>query len=380
MAESRRARGSDGGREAVASATSRVVEPYNGDVIPSLILALSLLTPIPRWETHGPPYPILDALVTAPTGTIYAASRGSLDGLSAVFRSVDGDHDWEMLAQAPSGETIRQIAIDPTGSERMLALTISDLDDVRVYRSNDGGETWRLTRTHLATTGTERIFFDPTQSDTAFFVSYGLLRAIDDGPWTEVGIAIGARSAWSSSDGGLFWTREFCYHIPCYPLDERFRSLFVSNDAGRTVVDETFDAPCLALESVAYADALTAYGAGLDCPDLLRSTDGGRTWESWDPSLDLRSLLHDGVERRIKQLVVDPRRPATLYVVATRVEGPGDGEILVSLDAGESWGDFDGPDGLSVTAVALDASDELVVGTTNGVFSFVNRTRLLPPR
>jgi len=67
-------------------------------------------------------------------------------------------------------------------------------------------------------------------------------------------------------------------------------------------------------------------------------------------------------------------------VVATRVEGPGDGEILVSLDAGESWGDFDGPDGLSVTAVALDASDELVVGTTNGVFSFVNRTRLLPPR
>jgi len=40
--------------------------------------------------------------------------------------------------------------------------------------------------------------------------------------------------------------------------------------------------------------------------------------------------------------------------------------------------DLAGP-GVS-TAVALDASDELVVGTTNGVFSFVNRTRLLPPR
>ena len=186
-----------------------------------------------------------------------------------------------------------------------------------------------------------------------------------------------ASSAWFAPDGDLFWAGKSCFSVPCYPNDPQWSSIDLSEDGGNTET-ASFPAPCIVMNPVVYADALRAFAAGPDCPDLLRSVDGGRTWETFDPSRELRRLLHEGADRVLEALIAD--REGTLYGLAVQREGLPLGEILVSRDAGESWGDFDGPDGLSVTAIALDASGTLIVGTTNGVFLPTNRTRVLPPR
>ncbi len=353
-------------------------------VLPTaLALSLALLVPtrVPGWETHGPAYPLVDAIVTTENGAIFVGARQSPGGASALFRSVDRGRTWQLLAQAPRGQPIRQLTVDPTAPDRILALTLID-ETLRVFRSDDGGLGWIHKSTFPGTTG-GNAFFDPSRPDTAFLLTGNrLIRSAQGGLWTQTADTPAVLGAWVSPDGALFSIGQVvvCGRLICYPNSPRFYidALFVSDDAGETA-SHSGDIPCT-FNTVAYdpTSPMNAFGAGLACPALVRSGDGGRNWHEWNPSGDLERLLSNSPERKITQLLVDPLRPATLYGLAA--SSASEGEILWTRDSGQSWEVRPGPPGTSVTAIALDPSGDLIVGTSNGVFVRGNQTRLVLPR
>ena len=166
----------------------------------------------------------------------------------------------------------------------------------------------------------------------------------------------------------------------CYPGTPRFtvNTILTSDDGGDTS-SGSGESPCPP-RVVTYdpISPFTAYAAGKFCASLLRSVDGGRTWYEWDPSGDFGRLLAESPGWTVATLVVDPRRPSTIYALATNSDS--NGEILVSRNSGQTWSVLPGPERVGVTAIALDATGGLIVGTTNGVFVPGNPTRVIPPR
>ena len=200
--------------------------------LPALALMLPLLGLAPRveppifWESRGPAYTSVDVVVAgADDDTVYAAARDAASGASALFRTTDGGNHWDLLAPAPEGERIRQVAIDPTDAQRMLALTAAAAG-VRIYRSDDAGATWRLKASLAEGDGSESLFFDPVHPDLAFLDAWNsdlnarvLSSSFDDGPWSPIADDPTASSAWIAPDGTVIWTArvEYCSRIPCYP-------------------------------------------------------------------------------------------------------------------------------------------------------------------
>ena len=363
----------------------------------ALTLTLSLLGHVPRieppifWESHGPDYSSVDALVAgSDDDTVYAAARDADSGASALFRTMDGGQHWDLLAPAPAGERIRQVVIDPTDARRMFALTTFAPQGARIYRSDDAGVTWRLKTSLSQADGNESLFFDPSRPDLAFLDAWSsdssapiLSSSFEDGPWSPIAYDPTASSAWAAPDGTLIWTArvEYCSRIPCYPGSTIYWQDVIrfSENAGQNFQDAAQQVFCLGM-SVAYdpANPSLAYGSGFSCPDLLRSVDGGRTWAQWDPSGSLAPLLHGYPGRRIGRTAVSGASPPALYALALATTPDDTGAILVSHDGGRSWDALPNPDG-AVTAITLGPSGTLYVGTTAGVFR-ARRTHTLGPR
>ena len=356
----------------------------------SLLGLVSRVEPRIHWESAGPAYAVVDAVVAAQDDeTVYAAAHDPSSGASGLFRTTDGAESWDTLAQAPPGETIHQVAIDPTDSRRMLALTTFALpfgqSNARIYRSSDGGASWGLTTTLAGTNRDEDLFFDPTRPDTAFLRGQtGLLRSVGGDSWMPIAQGSSASSAWMTPSGVLFWvgSAQVCLGIPCYPGAPVYgeEALYTSTDAGQTAAGAFFSGePCLPLNA-AYAsfDPATAYGSHPSCSDLLRSLDGGHTWQSWDPSGEISQALHGNPGRRIAQIAVDPSNPAVLYALALAYTNGDAGIILRSLDSGESWEALPSPDG-GLTSIALGPSGALHAGTSAGVF-LARDTQTVAPR
>ena len=351
-----------------------------GAALAVFLTASPLRTPVASaWETHGPAYPRIDVLAIPANeeNTVYAGSRDPVSGRSGLFRSEDGARTWTLLAEAPFQATIRKLAIDPTGSSRMLALTASSPTHGQLYRTDDGGATWRL-KSSPVVFSEDNVFFDPVQPDTAFFVSGGLRRSEGDGPWADVAVRPPAASAWASPDGELYWA----VHVrgpgwfPSWNDEIR-----VSKDGGRHV-DVSSPAPCLSIETVAFAlsDTNVAYATGPQCQPLLTSRDGGASWTAVE-SNSLLQHLQSVSEARVAQIAVDPSDAAVVYLVATSAEGPDGGVLLQSVDAGERWRVLAVPETPSGPIAISPSSRFLYVGTIGGVFRLpLPRTRLLPPR
>ncbi len=337
-----------------------------------------------RWQTSGPAYPLVEAIAFVPGDetVVYAAARNPVAGTSGLFRSEDGGLTWILLAQAPSQESVRQLAIDPTGSQRMLALTATAAHDV-VYRSDDGGFQWRQTKIFRAQ-GNETFFFDPVAADTAYLLAGGLTRSENGGAWEDVG---SARSAWVTPEGTLYWV-ESVYHPPPipYPFPEpgsHDDEIFVSGTQGLTsrFVASTV---CLDFESVAYApsDAPVVYATAPGCEALLVSFDRGAHWTAVASS-DLAAILEPapgGQALQVARIAVDPRDAATIFLTVVSSDGAG-GHLLRSDDGGAGWKTVPVPEPPTGPLAIGPSSRLLYLGTSQGVFRLsLDRTQILPPR
>src|SRR5262245_54049030 len=154
-----------------------------------------------RWTSQGPGGGPVHKVWFDPhnPSTVFAGGdrESSLFSLSgppaALFKSVDGGHTWRAANRGLESEVIRGLAFDPDRPGVLLATSAS-----RIFRSLDGGETW----SELATVGLEPgpaefgpIEFDPSRSMTVYLIRFWLYRSTDAGvTWSRIDLPVSPRS------------------------------------------------------------------------------------------------------------------------------------------------------------------------------------------
>jgi hypothetical protein len=293
------------------------------------------------------------------------------------------------VAEAPAGETLTRFAIDPTGPERMLALTKS-ADGVhgQMYRSDDGGESWRIESVAVQPVGAE-IFFDPVFANTAYLFSGRRLQRGDGaGDWVRIESSMPMESAWISPGGKLFWSA-----LVQPPPNPRYPNLFPppgrqpphweifkSTTQGRRSSFVAY-ASCPDLDSVVFApsDPEVAYAISTTCAPLAKSVDGSANWTDV-ASHDLTNLLASLLRGQVAKIAVDPEDASGLFVTLLSKDEPS-GLLLDSDNGGRTWNPIPVP-ATPAGPVAISPSGRfLYVGTGTGVYRLsLTRTRALAPR
>lgn len=233
--------------------------------------------------------------------TLYATTGDDVVAL----RSTDGQR-WEVNTLL-DGVKAQCLAIDPHNPRRLYTGTF----DSGIFRSLDGGRTWDQVGAVLPQNRVLSIAISPSDRTRGRGVVLAgtepsaLFRSEDDGTtWQELTTLRELPSAPTWSFPPRPWTSHVRWIAPSW-TDPNL--LFV----------------------------------GIELGGVMRSTDGGQTWEDRKPG-----SYHDS-----HAILTHPKAPERVYEAAG-------GGVALSIDAGETWHEVDdGMDRHYAWAVAVDAAD-----------------------
>ena len=212
-----------------------------------------------------------------------------------VYRSADGGKSWKNMGLKTS-EHIGRIVIDPTNSNTVYVAAYGPLwssgGERGIYKTTDGGQTWKNILSVSEHTGFSEIHMDPRDPKTLYAVAHQRQRTV----FTYVGG--GPESAlYKSTDGGASWQKTMT-GLP-------------KGDVGRIGL-----AISPANPDVVYAIVEAAEGGG-----LYRSNDRGVSWEKQG------SYTSSG--NYYQRLYADPKNVDKLYAMNVY--------LGVSIDGGKTF-------------------------------------------
>jgi photosystem II stability/assembly factor-like uncharacterized protein len=279
--------------------------------------------------------------------TIYVGSgeglqRPDLSTGDGVYKSTDGGDSWTHLGLS-NGQQIGQIAIDPNDANRVfVAVTghpYGPNEERGLFRSTDGGKTWKKVLYVNDRTGASEVQIDPQNPK----IMYCGMWQRQEAPW-ENGSWIGADGGlFRSTDGGDTWTKLKGHGLPDDILQVQ---MTISPSDSRRM----------------YAAVATVRGA----VGLYRSDDEGMNWVH-APDNDSRPEARIG-GGDVPVPVVDPKDPDTVYVASV--------VTWKSTDKGKTWTGLRGAPGgddyqnifinPNNTKIIALASDQGVIISQNG--------------
>jgi photosystem II stability/assembly factor-like uncharacterized protein len=267
-------------------------------------------------------------------------SQRSVSMGDGVYKSVDGGKSWKNVGLEKS-EHISKIVVDPRDSNIVYVAAQGPLwapgGDRGLYKTTDGGKTWKGVLTISENTGVTDVILDPTNPDILYASAYQRRRhvftLIDGGP--ESGIH-------KSADGGKTWTKlkdglpkedmgriglAMAPHNPkvIYATIESTRKaggFFVSKDGGSSFKKvNDYSAPGAQYYGEIFVDPNDddrIYSADVW---VRVSDDGGKTWRK----------LEEKWKHPDNHLVwIDPANSDHLLIGC-------DGGLYESFDRAESW-------------------------------------------
>lgn len=230
-------------------------------------------------------------------GTGENNSQRSVAYGDGVYRSLDGGKHWENMGLKTS-EHIAKILVDPRDSRVVFVAAQGPLwsegGERGLYKTTDGGKTWKAVLAVDAHTGVTDVVMDPGRPDILYAATYQRRRhvwgMVDGGPGSGI---------FKSLDGGQTWTK--------------LKEGLPKEDMGRIGLAVPEGEP-----DTVYATIEAANKAG----GFFRSTDGGRTWER-------RNEQVSGSAQYYQELFCDPKDPHRVYSMDTWMQ--------VTEDGGKTW-------------------------------------------
>jgi photosystem II stability/assembly factor-like uncharacterized protein len=295
------------------------------------------------------------ALVVAPSnpavmyaGTGQSAARYDLASGDGLYRSNDAGATWRRVGLQATG-AIGRILVDPHNPDIVLAAALGHYyapnRERGVFRSEDGGRTWKQTLFVNDETGGVDLGRDSGNPS----IVYAALWQARNFPWLSYfqPVAGSGSGLYKSADGGRTWKR---ISGGGWPAGDLGRIGLAVAPGGR--VYALVDAPAL---------PATAGGAGKSPAGLYRSDDGGTSW----------SLVHQEegfASSYMGRLTADPKNPDVVYVMGQSIRRSGDGGKSFDFFKGAPGGDDyhflwinpERPDHM------VTASDQGTVVTVNG--------------
>ena len=245
-------------------------------------------------------------------GTGESNAQRSVAYGDGVYRSDDGGKSWRNVGLKTS-EHIGRIAIDPRDSNVVFVAAQGPLwsggGERGLYKTTDGGKTWKAVIPGTENTGATDVVIDPNNPDLMYAATWQRRRhfytLIDGGPESAV---------YRSVDGGNTWTR--------------VRSGLPPGDLGRIGL------------AVSPADSNVVYAtveASGNLSGIFRSSDRGATWERMSPNI--AQGMYYG------QIIADPKDVDRIYIpnVQNQVSDDGGrtvrplGERLKHVDNHAIW-------------------------------------------
>jgi photosystem II stability/assembly factor-like uncharacterized protein len=220
-------------------------------------------------------------------GTGESQPREDLTYGTGVYRSTDGGASWQHLGLNDT-QQIGDLVIDPRDADRVYVAAIGHAfgpnAERGVFRTLDGGRSWKKVLFLNDSTGAMDLTIDPTNPRILFASMWKFQRT----PW-GMNAGGGRSGLWKTADGGDTW-KEITFNpgIPKKPL-------------GKIGI------------SISPANPSRIY-ASIEAPDstggIFRSDDGGDTWEltSGDQKWSVRPWYYSAV-------TADPTDENTVYVM-----------------------------------------------------------------
>ena len=287
------------------------------------------------WEPIFDSQPVasIGALAVAPSApdTIYVGSgestlRDSVGYGNGVYKSTDAGKTWTHLGLDDT-QHIGKIAVDPRNPNVVFVAAIGHLYSPNaergVFKSVDGGKSWRKVLFKNNDVGAVDVVIDPTNSRVVYACLWNTRRP----PWYTYAPTNGPGGGiFKSTDGGATWT-QLTNGLPKEGIGRSGIVVAPSKpDRLYAVVD------CLVADPNAPPPPPPPAGAGgragAQAPQgqggFFRSDDAGASWTkmSGDPALWGRGWYFE-------KLVVDPKDADTVYVPNVAVSR--------SRDGGKTW-------------------------------------------
>lgn len=286
--------------------------------------------------------------------------RGNVsEGLSGMWRSDDAGKTWKNLG-LKDGRHIIRIVIHPRDPNTVWLAVMGHLfgpnQERGVYKTTDGGKTWKRTLFVNEQTGASDLVMEPGNPSVLYAGTWRLIR-------TPHSLESGGEGSglWKSTDGGETWTNitsnkglpkgvwgivgvavapsntDRLYAI----LENSNGGLYVSNDAGESWTLASSDNNIRQRAwyySKVFVDPKNENS--VYCPNVgfMTSRDGGRTFQS------LRTPHGDHHD-----LWIDPEDGRRMIVAD-------DGGAQVSFDGGQNWSSYDNQPTSQIYRVSTDNS------------------------
>jgi len=284
-------------------------------------------------------------------GTGEEDSRNSISPGGGVYKSTDAGKTWTLVGLEDT-QQIGRIVVHPTNPDiayvAALGHTWGPNKERGLYKTADGGKTWRLVKFVSDRAGFVDVAMDPSNPDVLYAASWERVR----GPYLLKSGGPGS-ALWKTTDGGATWTEIRGGGLPTTTKGRIGLAIAPSNPQVIYAMVEADSLPnpkkgplaqlkpgeeTYGLGSPSYARSKTQSG-------IYRSTDGGRTWErTWRYTGDQRPFYYS-------QIRVDPKNPDRIYWASSVFRFSDDGgkterigALGVHVDWHAMWIDPNDPD------------------------------------
>ncbi len=224
-----------------------------------------------------------------------ACIRGNVSPGDGVYKSTDGGKTWKHMGLTET-QTIARIRIHPRDPDLVYVAALGHVfgphPDRGVFRSSDGGKTWKKVLYKDDKTGAIDLAMDPTNPRILYAALWEARRT----PWSLISGGPGS-GLYKTTDGGDTWTEL---------TNNKGMPKGVKGRIGVTVSPANPDRVWAIIEA--------------EEGGVFRSDDGGKTWRRINSDRNLRQRPW-----YYSHIFADPQDPDTVYVLNVRFHKSVDG-------------------------------------------------------